>query len=1393
VKDRQALLNVKPWTVAWWTSLPDPLRLDLRDGAWRQQKQILLAFAVITVGVAVALIPASYDERALGGLTGSGPGVNVPALCFLVGDMCLAMGVWAAAKAAQGKPFQRLFIAVLGIASAALAGESARRVLQIVLLRDFYRPSLFFTSPSRAAAVGWGALLAAAVVLGVLAPAALALANLLPWVLAKAIRPVRWLGARHSWLLVPFAALALTMIITQWVLPAALATAMGYQYPAEAGGYLTVSLHALSPVPWYSLQLLVGLPLVVGMWEGVEAARFCHRLVKKPNGSDTRLFARLKRLGYLPPAILVLSAALVLAIIERQVVALVAGIAVMLITGFALGGVLGPLARMSKSFDRRVARWALPEEWRDIGPISLVLAILALPVAALLASDISRGAEEAFRFPWDMQNFFFYWQDYGITGIPSFTASEIFGHVESELWRASFAGAALLFFGLIFVNKGDRPGVRRGIWFLCRVGLLALALAPIARLADHSFATALLGACAVTPFLLADRGRRSAAVWSVVLTAAALSVWSLILWRIAWIPAAAVLGLTILLRFAVNAGDLNKTKDKRRASRIAYFQSLALLSAGMLVLGHGAAPGFFYSDVLSTVTDRVSLSIVAVVWVVLLVHKQLEAGRDDPGRSGSSRFLEPKADGAAGLPASWSWMLDPELKLVGFLGRKQELEGLTAWASRRDAARLRLITGQGGSGKTRLAVELCARARKLGWIPVWVPPGREEGLVSALRFAAVDQALIIIDDAESRDGLVPLIRALAAPDGAGLRVLVIARSTGEWWRRLRRASPAALDVVDQAMRDRLALSPTVRGDATDAQIVQHAATSIARQLRLPEPKLITSPRTGQRQSILQLHAMALAATMHDAELAETGTGTVQVNLRKRLDPLLAHEQEFWLDSARDAGLLGAGASDPVVLGQVIAASCVLGAGSVEAAADVAARIADLSRSPELMQWLADVCSASRSWTTPDGILHPGQLAELLALRQLTDDSGGFAGKCLTDLAAGQALRAVSFLARATADYKEAAGLLGSLLQNLDERITGGYVPAQALIAALSVVPDHGGALAAAAVTLNRKIVSLVPPGRDQTRSYWLEELSCRLGNAGQHDDAIRAAEDAVALRQELAADSEELHGSAMVLSLENLAERLQQEQDKARRRSVLAKAVRHCRDLASTDPARYRPWLARLLTSTAASYDESSDAAASAASADEAATLYRESVLEKPGLYEGKLGQCLEILSLRCLDGERPADSVSAGAEAAAIYEKLLASSSGQYRPNLARTLDNLSISLRKAGRRAEALDAARQAVANYGKLQHSNPGQFTLGYAHAVGSLSACYRSLGQNARAVAPARQRVGLCRTLVKQNPDRYRELLADSLVSLSAVLEQTGNKTEAAAVRQEAAKLHDLEHA
>ena len=58
-----------------------------------------------------------------------------------------------------------------------------------------------------------------------------------------------------------------------------------------------------------------------------------------------------------------------------------------------------------------------------------------------------------------------------------------------------------------------------------------------------------------------------------------------------------------------------------------------------------------------------------------------------------------------------------------------------------------------------------------------------------------------------------------------------------------------------------------------------------------------------RHLILDLHAAALVATLTDASLAETGTGTVQADIRTAgLGQLLRHEQQFWYYSARAGGL-----------------------------------------------------------------------------------------------------------------------------------------------------------------------------------------------------------------------------------------------------------------------------------------------------------------------------------------------------------------------------------------------------------------------------------------------------------------------------------------------------------
>ena len=167
-------------------------------------------------------------------------------------------------------------------------------------------------------------------------------------------------------------------------------------------------------------------------------------------------------------------------------------------------------------------------------------------------------------------------------------------------------------------------------------------------------------------------------------------------------PAAAFVGLTILQRFVYNAGELNKP-DKYRRNRIAYFQAVSLAAIGMLALGHGAATRFFEWEDLSSVSDRISLSVVAVIWLVILIAGQkdkdaatapAEAGKPGAHTGGKAAADDAGQDDAAEewQSVTWAWLLDPRRALVRFLGGDDELADLLAWCEDESAVPLRLVT-----------------------------------------------------------------------------------------------------------------------------------------------------------------------------------------------------------------------------------------------------------------------------------------------------------------------------------------------------------------------------------------------------------------------------------------------------------------------------------------------------------------------------------------------------------------------------------------------------------------------------------------------------------------------------------------------------------------------------
>jgi hypothetical protein len=93
-------------------------------------------------------------------------------------------------------------------------------------------------------------------------------------------------------------------------------------------------------------------------------------------------------------------------------------------------------------------------------------------------------------------------------------------------------------------------------------------------------------------------------------------------------------------------------------------------------------------------------------------------------------------------PRSLARLLDPQREVVDFAGREDELAALVAWCEDDDGARLRLVTGPGGVGKTRLAVELAGRVRELGWKAERIAVGGEAEAIAALREVSRGRALL---------------------------------------------------------------------------------------------------------------------------------------------------------------------------------------------------------------------------------------------------------------------------------------------------------------------------------------------------------------------------------------------------------------------------------------------------------------------------------------------------------------------------------------------------------------------------------------------------------------------------------------------------------------------------
>jgi hypothetical protein len=314
-------------------------------------------------------------------------------------------------------------------------------------------------------------------------------------------------------------------------------------------------------------------------------------------------------------------------------------------------------------------------------------------------------------------------------------------------------------------------------------------------------------------------------------------------------------------------------------------------------------------------------------------------------------------------------LLRPENRIVRFWQRP-ELNALLEFCQAGNPVGISLVTGGGGSGKTRLALQLCELLLHEGWVPLWVRPGAEYKAVGAAIMSG-QPCVLVVDYAEARDALVQLIQdVVSAPTGTTIRVVLLARSLGKWWEDL--ISSPGLDIrrfLDEASL--VTLRPLTSGELTQT-IFDNALAAFARRLQVPTPEAKLS-LAESNTVFLVVHAAALLVVLDEA--AE-GASREPRSVSDILDGILQHEAGYWTANARKRGLN----LDHEVFRLVLALQSLVGAADQAEIGDLLALIPDLADSSErrwqAARWLNDVYPAgsatidasgqeSGAWPFPD--------------------------------------------------------------------------------------------------------------------------------------------------------------------------------------------------------------------------------------------------------------------------------------------------------------------------------------------------------------------------------------------------------------------------------------------
>ncbi|GII66955.1 hypothetical protein Skr01_70400 [Sphaerisporangium krabiense] len=749
---------------------------------------------------------------------------------------------------------------------------------------------------------------------------------------------------------------------------------------------------------------------------------------------------------------------------------------------------------------------------------------------------------------------------------------------------------------------------------------------------------------------------------------------------------------------------------------------------------------------------------------------------------------------AASSPA---YLLRADARAVRFRSRVRELVSLTEWCGG-GGLRVRLLTGPGGQGKTRLAGELCRRLEQAPepWFTSWWNDGPavgEHGRSRALE-RPDGPVLVVLDYAETRPDVVAEAvysahRAAAA--GATVRVLLLARGAGDWWQRLMESDGLLEQVLDDALVEELApletdpgAVPVAYGEALadlDAALTTmdwpHHPPSAVPPLDDRAPGRFTGPGAA-----LSLQMSALAALLGDDTGPEPATGVrgpvsshrdPPVESGQRVDPggqaepgrpaktggpveevILRHERRYWRNSARHHGLT----LTDLTLRRAVAVATLCGAAGEDQAVALLEQVPRLGDQSEdvrlaLARWLRDLYPPA----TPHAPAPPSP-----AYRTAPSPGGRHDGGPVASTAQN------AYWSPLQPD-RLAEHLVASMVNEFPGwlRHLAGHTSAEQDYQALTVLARawvrhreiHAEVVGMIAAQPAVAAIALRVATQSEDPSVLLSGLTALLR------DTDLPLLEAAALVDLLPRRSRVLSGFAVDItaSLADMFERLP-----------------------TSRLDTYLPLLANILNKLSVRLSEAGRSEEGLTANRRATSIYQR--LAENHVHLAALADALNNQSNLLSELGRHEEALATIRRAVEIRERL-AGTDPDPSSALANSLTSMSVILALLGRHEEGLAASGRANAIHERLAESAPDTSLPDLAASLNILSIHLGELGRHEEALAAIRRTVEIRERLADTAPDAHLPNLAGSLAILSIRLGELGRHEEALAPAERATRAYE----